>query len=628
MWLCRRSSAVPDCPGYFILELTVESNDHHQPSDTQTSENSLDLKEHPNLHALADQLLLRARDKSNFAMPVQIILPAFDGYFAQDNIIRDRFEGSDVVAAVHKLACGDGKLSAPSPHALSSAGLASLVGFGVAALIGHEIPSSFAASGEAHRRIEHDIKCRLQLPWWQQEPPPRRLLALVDAGPHWKYYGPVFEAAKANRISLVVIEEPGHWLSEPSSSGLCERFIPLPMDDSDGQLGSRIAEVLRRSEIVVDGITASSDGVLLPTAQAAAILGLPTQPPASFLLCRDKHATRQLRTRAIQSFSVNTQDQAVQLSNDASVQYPLIVKPQHGKSSYGVAKVASPLQLVPAVSNILSEFEDSVVIESYISGPELDVNLVLCRGRLLFCEILDDFPSEGDTDNAGPSASFLESAMSSPSSLPADELAMVQALALEAVIAAGFDTGVFHVEGRVSNSTMQYEREGDYVDLRVAAQPPKLEANFVLIEVNVRPPAFCCCKASKLTYGIDFYERWMSSALKDHDRMVTLARPFSFPRLPGAQCWSHNLIFPTVKGGVFDTSIWHAMLASRSDILQHVGAFDTPWNDGDVVPDPRTGRKRFLAYFIVCSQESRRDALKTVSQLQQQIGPILAGGLV
>lgn len=80
-----------------------------------------------------------------------------------------------------------------------------------------------------------------------------------------------------------------------------------------------------------------------------------------------------------------------------SSQFPLVCKPGEGSQSEGVFRVDRMDQLRSAVARGLSlRGNQKVLIEPYVEGPEVDVNLFLRDGQLLHGESVDDFPSPAD----------------------------------------------------------------------------------------------------------------------------------------------------------------------------------------------------------------------------------------
>ncbi len=65
-----------------------------------------------------------------------------------------------------------------------------------------------------------------------------------------------------------------------------------------------------------------------------------------------------------------------------NLRFPLVVKPRMEALSLGVTLVGSREELVSAVSRILSEFEQSALVEEFIPGREISVSLVGNDGEL------------------------------------------------------------------------------------------------------------------------------------------------------------------------------------------------------------------------------------------------------
>ncbi|KAK3671397.1 hypothetical protein LTR78_008675 [Recurvomyces mirabilis] len=638
-WSCRRMFPAPDSTEYSVVDLLVEVKGHDCTSDPDSGAifnegQSLARNKYPRICGLLDAILGDETESSTVTVPVKFLLPLSDGYLVRDNIIQDRFIDSMVVSAVHSLAPWEQKTEAVTPEALTSGCLASLMNHGSVALIGHKTQPSTPIA-ERHQ-IELELHCRLQMQWWQPELPPTRRLALIRVGMTWRSYQPVWEAARTNRIKLVIIDKPGHWLNQACNSHLYEHFLPLDIDDDhDGQLPARIVELVRKSGLVMDALTSHNDLSILHAAQAAEIMDLPTQASSCYRISRDKYATARLRPEGLLTELVTTEEQALVIANDPKVQYPLVVKPRGGWKSDGVSKIIEPSQVVPSVRTILSELGDLAVVETYIDGPEIDVNIVVCDGELLFSEVADNLPCLGDDNTADASTSlqrpgnFSETGTTSPSGLPQDEMSMATDAAFRSVLAAGFNGGSFHVEGRIINSKMRYERVGGQVDLRTSPAPPNQEAKFVLIEINARPAGLPVALSTKRTYGIDFYEHLFFMALNDSARMHALARPFAFPNLPpGAQYWTH-VFFPLVlRPGKFDGPRWESMIASHPKALQHISTYFSMFNDGEEMPDPMTGASRSLAVFMMHVREGRQRLWEVLADVEGQLQPTLTSGLV
>ena len=90
------------------------------------------------------------------------------------------------------------------------------------------------------------------------------------------------------------------------------------------------------------------------------------------------------------------------------------------------------------------------MVESYVSGPEVDVNVVLQDGKALFCEISDDLPKTAEGfPTSFNSKSWTETGNVFPSALPEPELQQLKEKTVEYLLTFGFRTGIFHCEARM-----------------------------------------------------------------------------------------------------------------------------------------------------------------------------------
>ncbi|KAF1828208.1 hypothetical protein BDW02DRAFT_512947, partial [Decorospora gaudefroyi] len=299
---------------------------------------------------------------------------------------------------------------------------------------------------------------------------------------------------------------------------LRDEFIVCDMILDEG-LPKRIVEAVSLSRSPVDGIITYLDKYLTATAKAAEILGLGTKPSKSIQICTDKKQTREFVSSGMVSFAVSG---LIDLKNCTEhwreiLEYPLIVKPARGNLSEGVCSVENFTDLLAAVQRVEEHFLGrTILIEPYIAGPEVDANLVLLGGEILFCEINDDFPSAAEIPDRIRSISFAETSTIMPSALTTSELSMLRSTLAETLNRLNFRNGVFHIEARVQNSRMHYTtvRQGVELVRRDAlhedvAEPPSC----FLIEINVRTPGHQETFAVEYTYGIDYYAMYTLLAI-------------------------------------------------------------------------------------------------------------------
>jgi biotin carboxylase len=236
------------------------------------------------------------------------------------------------------------------------------------------------------------------------------------------------------------------------------------------------------------------------------------------------------------------------------------VKPSKGWSSEGVWKVANEKELREKVLSLWRESFTAwhgydVVIEAYIDGHEVDANMVLVDGKVVFSEVSDDFPSAGDymsNESGARVANFVETSNMLPSALPPSELESLQKRLHELALAAGFRTAVLHIEAKLRNSSCYYAKdsEGDrLVDLQLKIPPTTttLPKDVFLLEINPRAQGWQAIEATAHTYGVSYYSIALLNALGDKQRIVSLSRPF----VGGLQYYMQLLFISAQKEGVY-----------------------------------------------------------------------------
>jgi biotin carboxylase len=220
-----------------------------------------------------------------------------------------------------------------------------------------------------------------------------------------------YEAARALGISIVMIANPGHWLEDDNGpyAYLREAFIPVSIE-VDQWFTQRILNAVCEYGRPIDGVMTISDVRLPEIAKACEILGLPTSPYDAYVIAGDKARTRMLEMDANESFTLSSAEELPNwLSNHKGkpLKFPLIVKSCLGWNSDCVPKVSNKDELVEGVHRASQRHADAanpstaVVVEPYINGPQVDANMVLLDGEILFFDISDDFPSKGDEEKAG-----------------------------------------------------------------------------------------------------------------------------------------------------------------------------------------------------------------------------------
>jgi biotin carboxylase len=474
--------------------------------------------------------------------------------------------------------------------------------------------------------LETELFNRISGPFLSRKPISRKMLALVDGRRDFTVSAAaegIFRAAQALDIGLVVLDKPGHWLQSLDKAYLRDVFLPIDMTVDEG-LARRIEQGIRDYGGVIDGITTFSDHYLFSTAQAAESLGLPTSPPTAFATCTNKYETRMLDPGSCQFFRVSgLKDlEALLADENTKLQFPMIVKPCRGTSSEGVFKVNNSLELRLAVERITSsamltgKYGGDVMLESYISGPEVDVNLVLADGKIIFSEISDDFPSPGDSETAIMSDSFVDVANTIPSALPTQELDLLRSKAQDILLGLGFRDGVFHVEARVRNSAMHYTTQDGAIDLHTNLEHnDRITPTVFLVEINARMPGNQETTAIERAYGIDYYTVYILSALGEVDRLRMLAEPFR----DGPQYWCQVLRFHAKSAGIWSSgNACEELISRRPELRQYISYHRCLFKRGQEVPTPTTNVVVFVAYFVLFSRTSRGHLLSVAETVRKE----------
>lgn len=415
-----------------------------------------------------------------------------------------------------------------------------------------------------------------------------------------------------------MVDRPGHWLQDEIYTLLREEFIAIDITIDD-ELPYRIANAVKGKDI--DGIVAFADEFVEATAQAAEELGLPTEPVTAYLKSLNKHATRKMVDIEAQSLVLDSGGQIEDLATILevkSLQFPLVVKPCRGGGSRGVRKVNDLESLQTAVR----EAEDNdyskqgVLVEPYVSGPEVDANFALLDGEILFFEMCDDFPCQADAEDATVAHNFAEDNMVLPSRLSSGETELIRSTLHDNLLQLGFRSGVFHVEARLRDSTMHYSESDGIVDLEFVSlgsvKTRSYQQNQVfLLEVNPRPAGPHCVWATTYTYGVDFYGLQLLRVLNDSKRFAALCSPF----VGGAQYHCANLMVPVHKENLHVPEDYCSLMLEK---LPKISAFVSRVEC--FVPGKTVSTKGgvgFIAYFLVYSRLSRRELLEMCDHIKK-----------
>ncbi|CAE7642837.1 CARNS1 [Symbiodinium microadriaticum] len=379
-------------------------------------------------------------------------------------------------------------------------------------------------------------------------------VVFVTAGLPGKRF--TFEIAASLGIKPVILEHPDSWSRSLVDEGLAAKFIPVDMTQPSEDIFNQALEEIKN--LGEDGLTGTADGIAtfvelsVPlAARLAEALGLPGLRPAAVDSARNKHATRAcLKTAGLptpRNFLID--DKSKLKEAGTTVGFPAVLKPVSGAASLGVKKVTnsaemekwvlrkyngkhlashlleriSPLraflrcykEIVDELSTLVvssgalvqgspdnaglnaqeSGVDLTVLMEQFLDGPEVDVDVVMSEGEYVYACVADNGPTLEPY--------FNETWACCPSLLPKDQQVALRDLGVQCIKALGFTCGVFHVE------------------LKYTSHGPQL------IEVNARMGGGQVHECNRLTWGVDLVEETMLVSLGIPSRPCVPREPIS-----------------------------------------------------------------------------------------------------
>lgn len=130
-------------------------------------------------------------------------------------------------------------------------------------------------------------------------------------------------------------------------------------------------------------------------------------------------------------------------AHETDVTFPCIIKPTDNAGSHGVAKVHSYQELLGNYEYAHScSRHGKVIIEEYLDGPEVSVEVMVVNENVNILQITDKITTEAPH--------FVEMGHTQPSRLPEQTQEAIRKVATAACLAVGIDKGPAHVEMKVT----------------------------------------------------------------------------------------------------------------------------------------------------------------------------------
>jgi len=140
-------------------------------------------------------------------------------------------------------------------------------------------------------------------------------------------------------------------------------------------------------------------------------------------------------------FAVDTLEELKE--HEADMTFPCIIKPTDNAGSHGVAKVHNFQELLDNYDYAhRCSRHGKVIIEEYLEGPEVSVEVMVVDGKVNILQITDKITTEAPH--------FVELGHTQPSQLPLTTQEAIRDVTIAACNAIGIDKGPAHVEMKVT----------------------------------------------------------------------------------------------------------------------------------------------------------------------------------
>ena len=180
---------------------------------------------------------------------------------------------------------------------------------------------------------------------------------------------PEVYGGKTIRMVVDALQAGGHAVAEFEGDktllGRLEEFMPADTPDQPGGLVFNMAY----------GIQGESRYTHVPAMLEMAGVPYTGSGPLGHAIALDKVVTKDLLAHA----GIRTPGYVVMSRPGAStrgLRYPLVVKPRHESTSYGLRLVENPFQLAESVAAVIATYKQDALVEEYIDGREICVALL------------------------------------------------------------------------------------------------------------------------------------------------------------------------------------------------------------------------------------------------------------
>ena len=223
----------------------------------------------------------------------------------------------------------------------------------------------------------------------------------------------------------------------PQAIGFSSADIKLVISTIDVE---KVVEAAKKYQ-VIGVMTLASDLPMRTVAAVAKTLGLSGIAPETAFAATDKgEMIKIFQEQGVEHpwfYIVQSEKELYDIKQ--KFDYPCIIKPTDNSGSRGVHLVNNESELIVAYNYSKQQSRKGrVVIEEYLRGPEVSVEIIVCQGEVHVIQVTDKLTTGAPH--------FVEMGHNQPSRLDKNDIIKISDLATRAVKAIGIDNSAAHVE--------------------------------------------------------------------------------------------------------------------------------------------------------------------------------------
>lgn len=275
-----------------------------------------------------------------------------------------------------------------------------------------------------------------------------KTLLLVDAGSPRKHF--ILKRIRELGVRIVVIDgQKKEW-----AAPFVDEWIIADTKDAQSCVAAVERYLAESPDRHIDGVTTFWEYAVVVRSAISERFHLPGVPLISAQRARNKNVFREfcLANGLPAPRHVLLKDDDT-ITAAQALSYPVVIKPIHGGASAFVVKVEVPEQL-PATLTIIRELiardekmnragGTDLLVEEYIDGKEVDIDLLVQNGEIRCCCVSDNMPTKEPY--------FVETDRVSPSILPNQELATLEEMVRNVVTTLDVRNACVHFEAKMSS---------------------------------------------------------------------------------------------------------------------------------------------------------------------------------